>query len=65
MMMLIRYWNAVGGHGGDYMLYKEGHNELLGLPKESLDDEVAKLMKDGVMQRERMTEAVYGVACGQ
>ena len=46
MMMLIRYWNAVGGHGGDYMLYKEGHNELLGLPKESLDDEVAKLMKE-------------------
>ena len=46
MMMLIRYWNAVGGHGGDYMLYKKGHNDLLGLQKESLDEEVARLLKE-------------------
>ena len=46
MMMLIRYWNAVGGHGGDYMLYKEGHNDLLALPRQSLDAEIAKLLKE-------------------
>lgn len=42
---LIRYMNCVGGCGGDYTTYAESSNELLSLPKESLDDVVANIVK--------------------
>ncbi|KAE8442855.1 hypothetical protein EG329_002597 [Mollisiaceae sp. DMI_Dod_QoI] len=42
---LIRYINLVDGHGGNYMQYKEGANELLSVPKQSLDGVVAGIVK--------------------
>lgn len=42
---LIRYINLNDGYGGNYMQYKEGANELLSLPKESLDEVVARIVK--------------------
>ena len=44
-MLLIRYIVGVQGYGGDYALYEKTANELLSLPKESLDEETAKLVK--------------------
>jgi len=44
-MLLIRYINCVDGHGGNYMTYKEGANELLSLPKQNLDDVLAEILK--------------------
>lgn len=41
---LIRYINLSGGHGGNYMEYAGGNNELLSLPKESLDEVVAEFV---------------------
>ncbi|KAL9042583.1 MAG: hypothetical protein Q9214_003734, partial [Letrouitia sp. 1 TL-2023] len=43
-MSLIRYINCVHGHGGNYAEYESTANELLSLPKESLDDAVAKVL---------------------
>lgn len=45
-MSLIRYINCVDGHGGNYAEYEESANQLLSLPKQSLDDAVAELLKD-------------------
>lgn len=41
---LIRYINLTPGHGGNYMEYEEGANELLSLPKETLDEAVARFV---------------------
>lgn len=41
---LIRYINLAGGHGGNFMEYEEGANELLSLPKESLYEVVARIL---------------------
>jgi len=43
--LLIRYMNCVDGHGGNYMNYKEGANELLSLPKQTLDEVVGEIVK--------------------
>jgi len=45
-MALIRYITFVDGHGGNFGLYEESANELLSLPKQSLDEVVAGLVKD-------------------
>ena len=42
--LLLSYINAVEGHGGNYATYKQTSNELLDLPKESLDDVVADIV---------------------
>jgi hypothetical protein len=47
-MSLIRYINTVDGHGGNYALYEETANELLALPKESLDEVLAAIVKVAV-----------------
>jgi hypothetical protein len=41
---LIRYINLTPGHGGNYMEYEEGANDLLSLPKESLDEVIARFV---------------------
>jgi hypothetical protein len=43
--LLPRYINTVDGNGGNYMLYQEGANDLLSLPKQSLDEVVAEIVK--------------------
>lgn len=43
-MSLIRYITCVDGHGGNYIKYKESANELLSLPKETLDDVMAEIL---------------------
>ncbi|KAF8865219.1 isoflavone reductase family protein [Acephala macrosclerotiorum] len=43
---LIRYINLTEGYGGNYMQYKDGANELLSLPKESLNEMVAGIAKN-------------------
>lgn len=43
-MSLIRYINCVTGHGGNYAEYETTANNLLSLPKESLDEAVAKII---------------------
>ena len=45
ILTLIRYALCVDGHGGNYMLYEEGANELLSLPKQNLDEVVAEIVK--------------------
>jgi hypothetical protein len=42
--LLLSYINAVEGHGGNYATYKQTSNELLGLPKENLDEVVAEIV---------------------
>jgi hypothetical protein len=42
---LIRYIICVDGHGGNYGQYKESANELLFLPKETLDEVIADIVK--------------------
>lgn len=42
---LIRYINLSEGYGGDFMLYKEGANELLGLPTKSLNEVVEGIVR--------------------
>jgi len=42
---LIRYFNCVEGHGGDYSKYENMSNELLSLPKESLDEVVLQVVR--------------------
>ena len=44
-MSLIRYINCVQGHGGNYMDYKQSANELLLLPKQTLDEVVVEVLK--------------------
>lgn len=44
-MSLIRYINCVEGHGGNFTQYEESANELLSLPKQTLDEVVAKIVK--------------------
>ena len=44
-MSLIRYINCVNGHGGNYAEYEESANKLLSLPKQSLDEVVAEILK--------------------
>lgn len=44
-MLLIRYINCVDGHGGNYALYEGTANELLSLPKQTLDEVVAGIVK--------------------
>ena len=44
-MSLIRYINCVDGHGGNYAEYRETANELLSLPKQTLDEALAKVVK--------------------
>jgi hypothetical protein len=44
-MLLIQYILYVEGHGGNYMEYQEGANELLSLPKEDLDEVLAGIIK--------------------
>lgn len=43
-MSLIRYINCVTGHGGNYAEYETTANKLLSLPKETLDEAVAKII---------------------
>ena len=42
--LLLSYINAVEGHGGNYATCKPLSNELLGLPKENLDEVVAEVV---------------------
>ena len=44
-MSLIRYINCVDGHGGNYALYEETANELLSLPKQTLDEVIEDILK--------------------
>ena len=44
-MSLIRYINCVHGHGGNYMEYRQGANELLSLPTQTLDNAIAEVLK--------------------
>jgi hypothetical protein len=44
-MSLIRYINSIHGHGGNFIEYKESANELLSLPKQTLDEVVAEILK--------------------
>lgn len=44
-MSLIRYINCVDGHGGNYAEYQETANELLSLPKQTLDEALAEILK--------------------
>ena len=44
-MSLIRYINCVHGHGGNYIEYQPSANELLSLPKQTLDEAVAEIVK--------------------
>jgi len=44
-MSLIRYINCVEGHGGNFIQYEESAKELLSLPKQTLDDVVAEIVK--------------------
>lgn len=44
-MSLIRYINCVDGHGGNYIEYEESANELLSLPKQTLDEALAEVLK--------------------
>ncbi|KAF5017369.1 hypothetical protein F66182_10705 [Fusarium sp. NRRL 66182] len=43
-MLLIRYINSVDGNGGNYALYHPTDNELLSLPKEDLEDVLARIV---------------------
>ena len=43
-MTLIRYINCIQGHGGDYARYEQTANELLSLPKQTLDKEIAAIV---------------------
>ena len=45
-MSIIRYINCVHGHGGNYSEYEKTANGLLSLPKESLDEAVANVLKE-------------------
>ena len=45
-MSIIRYINCVHGHGGNYAEYEKTANGLLSLPKESLDEAVANVLKE-------------------
>lgn len=45
VILLIRYVICVSGYGGNYMEYREGANELLSLPKRTLDEVVAEILK--------------------
>lgn len=44
-MSLIRYINCVEGHGGNFIQYEQSANELLSLPKRTLDEVVAEIVK--------------------
>lgn len=44
-MSLIRYINCVQGHGGNYIDYEQSANELLLLPKQTLDEVVVEVLK--------------------
>lgn len=43
-MSLIRYINCVAGHGGDFMTYEKGAKALLELPKETLEEAIARVL---------------------
>ena len=45
-MSLIRYINCVDGHGGNYIQYRKSADNLLSLPKQTLDEVVAEILKD-------------------
>jgi hypothetical protein len=42
---LMGYVTCVDGYGGDYMQYEESMNDLLSLPRESLDSALKKMVK--------------------
>lgn len=42
---LIRYINCVDGHGGNYANHQESANELLSLPKQTLDEVISEIVK--------------------
>ncbi len=44
-MSLIRYINCVDGHGGNFIEYEESADQLLSLPKQTLDEVVAGIVK--------------------
>ncbi len=44
-MLLIRYINCVDGHGGNYINYVESADELLSLPKQTLDKALAEVLE--------------------
>lgn len=44
-MSLIRYINCVDGHGGNYIEYRKSANGLLSLPKQTLDEVMAEILK--------------------
>lgn len=44
-MSLIRYINFVDGNGGNYIEYEKSANELLSLPKQTLDEVVEEIVK--------------------
>lgn len=45
-MLLIQYISCVRGHGGNFAQYETTANGLLALPKESLDDVVARIVRE-------------------
>jgi len=44
--LLIRYFNCIEGHGGNFATYEKTSNGLLSLPKEDLDSVVAKIVQE-------------------
>ena len=44
-MLLVRYIVSVKGHGGNYAEYQETANELLELPKETLEGAIEAIVK--------------------
>jgi hypothetical protein len=44
-MNVIRYVNAIEGHGGNFATYRKTSNEVLELPKETLVSAVENLLK--------------------
>jgi hypothetical protein len=44
-MSLIRYTCCVPGHGGNGIEYQQSSNGVLSLPKQTLDEAVAEILK--------------------
>ena len=47
--LLLSYINCVEGHGGNFAMYKETSNGLLGLPKEDLDEVLTRIVNESKM----------------
>lgn len=45
VLHVLRYIFCVSGFGADYTTYTESANELLGLPKETLDEAINRIVK--------------------